>query len=136
MKIDKAKLQLRDSLKKYVEECSEFICEVPKVRALQILDLSKCAKLAPFRTVYTRKCEKRKLKTYVEDIHVTLNEYERLLDDAYNLQRKCASEIFEFILCDTDREYNKDFPANNPVAYAMKGNSINMNTAGLMIKEV
>ena len=44
--------------------------------------------------------------------------------------------IFEFILCDTDREYNKDSPANNPVAYAMKGNSINMNTARLMIEEV
>ena len=50
--------------------------------------------------------------------------------------RKCASEIFQFILCDTDREYNKSSPANHPIVYAMKGNSLSINTARLMIEEV
>ena len=50
------------------------ICKTPKVRALPIPDLTKCAEPGPFRSVYTCKHDKRNFKTYIEDIHVTLNE--------------------------------------------------------------
>ena len=41
-----------------------------------------------------------------------------------------------FILMDTDRFYKSHRPANNPIAYALKRPSINMDTMRLMIEEV
>lgn len=77
IKVDKERLKSKEDLKEYVDKCSEFICEVPKARALQIPDLDKCAKLGPFQSVYTCKRRKRNFNTYVEDLHVTLQECER-----------------------------------------------------------
>ena len=58
------------------------------------------------------------------------------VNDAHHLERWRAYEILEFILTDTDRHYKANTPTNNPIAYALKGPSINMDTMRLMIEEV
>ena len=87
-KINKERMKFKEILKKYVDEESEFVCEVPKVRVITLDNLMNCSVLGPFRTVYTCKPETKKFHTYVEDLNVSLNESSQLLDDAYNLQRR------------------------------------------------
>ena len=53
---------------------------------------------------------------------------------SYKGHRAC--EIVAFILTDTDRFYKSHTPANNPIAYVLKGPSINMDTMRLIIEEV
>ena len=65
-----------------------------------------------------------------------MNECSKYLNDAHQLQRRRACEILAFILTDTDRLYKAYTPANNPIAYALKGPSMNMDTMRLMIDEV
>ena len=72
----------------------------------------------------------------LEDLNVSLNESSQLLEYAYNLQRRQACEIFGFIVADADRQYSKKCPANNWIAYALKGNSLNMDITRLIIEEV
>ena len=115
---------------------SEFICEVPKIKSIEVGSLNKCTILGPFRSVYTCKSPKRQFYTYVEDLHCTLNECSKYLNDTHQLQRHRACEILAFILTDTDRFYKSHTPANNPIAYALKGPSINMDTMRLMIEKV
>ena len=135
-KIEKERIKFKEILKRYVAEESEFICEVPKVRGITSDNIFNCSVLEPFRTVYSCKPERRKFHTYVEDLNISLNEASELLDDAYNLQRRKACEIFGFIVADTDRQYSKKYPANNWIAYALKGNSLDMDITRHMIEEV
>ena len=115
---------------------SEFICKVPKIKSIEVGSLKKCAILGPFRSVYICKSPKRQFYTYVADLHCTLNKCSKYLNDAHQLQRHRACKILAFILTDTDRFYKSHTPANNPIAYAIKGPSINMDTMRLMIEEV
>ena len=146
-KINKERMKFKEILKKYVDDESEFICEVPKVRGITLDSLINCSVLGPFRTVYTCKPETKNFHTYVEDLNVSLNESledlnvslnesSQLLEYAYNLQRRQACEIFGFIVADADRQYSKKCPANNWIAYALKGNSLNMDITRLIIEEV
>ena len=127
-KLNKERQLFKAVLKTYVNENSEFICEVPKIKSIEIGSLKEYTILGPYRSMYTCKSPKRKFYTYVEDLHCTLNECSKYLNDAYDLQRQRACEILAFILTDTDRHYKTNTPANNPIAYALKGPSINMDT--------
>ena len=135
-KLNKERQQFKEVLKSYVNDNSEFICEVPKIKSIEVGSLKKCTILGPFRSVYTCKSPKRQFYTFVEDLHCTLNECSKYLNDACQLQRRRACEILAFILTNTDRFYKAHTPANNPIAYALKGPSINMDTMRLMIEEV
>ena len=135
-KPNKERQEFKEVLKSYVNDKSEFICEVPKIKSIEVGSFKKCTILGPFRSVYTCKSPKRQFYTYVEDLHCTLNEFSKYLNDAHQLQRCRACEILAFILMDTDRFYKSHTPANNPIAYALKGLSINMDTMRLMIEEV
>ena len=98
--------------------------------------LKECMILGPFRSVYTCKSPKRKFYTYVEDLHCTLDECTKHLNDAHYLERHIACEILAFILTDTDRHYQANAPANYPIAYALIEPSIDMDTMRLLIEQV
>ena len=49
--------------------------------------------------------------------------------EAHDLERRKANEVLLFLLMDTDRTYNKDKPNAVPVAYGLKGRSLNSETA-------
>ena len=60
----------------------------------------------------------------------------KIILKAHNLQRRKASEKLLFICTDSDRVFNKDKPSSIPIAYALKGKSIQICTARKMINMV
>ena len=51
------------------------------------------------------------------------------ITEAHDLERRKATEVLLFLLTDTDQTYNKDKPNAFPVAYGLKGCSLNSKTA-------
>ena len=60
----------------------------------------------------------------------------KLIREAYDMCRRKATEVLLFVLTDTDRDFNKDKPAAVPLAYALKGKSIRLDTARKMVNDV
>ena len=59
-----------------------------------------------------------------------------LVEEAYNLQRKKATEILTFIMSDTNRIHDSEKPNQIPIAYALKGFSLSTEKLREMIEEV
>ena len=60
----------------------------------------------------------------------------KLIRESYDMCRRKATEVLLFVLTDTDREFNRDKPAAVPIAYALKGESIRLDTARKMVNDV
>ena len=56
--------------------------------------------------------------------------------EAHDLERIKATEVLLFLLMDTDQTYNKDRPNAVPVAYGLKGRSLNSETARQMVTDI
>ena len=56
--------------------------------------------------------------------------------EAHDLERRKATEVPLFLLMDTDRTYNKEKPNAVPVAYGLKGCSLNCETARRMVTDI
>ena len=82
--LNKKRQEFKEELKRYVNENSEFICEVPKIKSIEIGSLKECTILGPFRSVHTCKSPKRKFYTYVEDLHCTLNECSKYVSNVHH----------------------------------------------------
>ena len=126
---------IRD-LKQYIDLNSAFLCEVPKIIASPIGNLRGSTILGPFRLVYSCAKELKPYAINVERIDETAERYVETIEEGYNLCRKLATELITFLLTDTDREYNKKYPAHNPIAYAMKGKHLSMTQMRQMIETV
>ena len=59
-----------------------------------------------------------------------------LIEEAYELQRKKATELLVFVISDTDGIHNPNKPSQIPVAYALKGYSLTCEVLQEMIEEV
>ena len=60
----------------------------------------------------------------------------KLIREANDMCRRKATELLLFVLTDIDREFNKDKPAAVPIAYALKGESICLDTTRKMVNDV
>ena len=123
-------------LKKYIEEHSEFICEVPKVEASSIKSMKRCCRLNPFRSVHTYRNRKVDFSRYVDDVSYSLTTAEKLIHDAFNIQRKPTGQLLAYVLTDADREFNKHHPSHSIIAYALVCGSIRMEKNCKMLNNV
>ena len=82
--------KLKSVLQKYVEEKSEFICEVPKVEASPIKSMKRCSRLNPFRSVYTCRNRQVDFSKYVDDVSYSLTTAEKLIHNVFNIQQNPA----------------------------------------------
>ena len=71
-----------------------------------------------------------------EDITECCVRSANLLNKSYQLNRKKARELLTFLLSDSDREKSIHDIHNVPVAYALKGYSLNTETMHNMIEDV
>ena len=133
---NKQREEFKKVLKEYVVKNCEFICEVPKVNSLPIDSMTLCCRLSPYRTVLTCRNKPIEFKNYVEDVHYCLTTGEKLINDAFNIQRKPAGQVLAFVLTDADREYNKKHPSHSTIAYALVCGSVNMDTFRKMLYSV
>ena len=55
---------------------------------------------------------------YVEDASYSLTTAEKLINNAFNIQRKPAGQLLASELTDADKEFNKCHPSHSIFAYA------------------
>lgn len=129
-------LQMKGILKTYVETHSTFVGEIGSMRGFNMSEFDNIPVMGPYRGVHTCRNDHLDLET-IQDWCIDVGRMcTPILKDAYQIQRKRASEILAFVLSDSDREFNKNMPANNPIAYAMKGNSLDINMMRQMVEIV
>ena len=124
------------ALKDYIANNSQFICEVPKLIASTIEPLRGANILGPFRLVYSCMIDTKPEEISTDRINEIVERTTEVIEESYNLLRRLATELITFLLTDTDRQYNKKYPAHNPIAYAMKGKNLSMFQMRQMVEMV
>ena len=115
---------LRPQLKEFAETHSKLLCEVPSFRGeLQIqipsTFVSPYANAIPFQVFTPVLRRLQKMTT------VSCEEASLLFNRIHDILRIPATEVLVFMLNDKDRVQLEDMPNSSPLAYAMKGKSIN-----------
>lgn len=131
-----SKTRIIGELKAYVEEQSKFIGEFPKVLAYNISSTEKCPVYSPYRPVYTCMPYVDVNAIDVDEMNTLRDTYNTIIEDAYNISRVLAEELITFLLTDTDRQYNKNIPAHNPIAYGLKGKFLSTPQIRAMLEKV
>ena len=135
-----ASINLPSDLKEYCKNNSILIAEVPLSHTVD----DECMKNSAMSEEHL-KCFRERNSTslsYIdwEDINSDIvnlcDESVDLLVKANNLLRRKATEVLLFLATDVDRKFNKDIPISIPIAYALKGKSIRLETARQLISSV
>ncbi|CAG2249712.1 unnamed protein product [Mytilus edulis] len=119
--------EIKTKLHTFRDECTEFICEVPSIKATAC-SLSQTNTVLP----YVFPVAHDAISSSFKDIAVLLSEVKSTLKEAYEICRRKASEVLVWLLSDTDRNYNPEVPNSIPIAYAMKGYSLTTTTMRAM----
>ena len=131
--------ELKQLLKDYCEDV-ELVAELPIVHGHD----SGHNLIDPMSDKVYRRVQQRDLPAEsifrIEDINNKIVELctrsIQLTENAYQLERRRASEVLLFVATDSDRTFDKDRPSSIPIAYALKGKSIRISTGRKMINAV
>ena len=133
-------IQLPSQLKDYSKNNTILIAEVPLSHTID----DERFKYSPM-TEENLKCFRKRTPTnpsYIDweninrDIVELCDESVDLIHKCNNLLRRKATEVLLFLATDVDRKFNKDIPISIPIAYALKGKSIRLETARQLINTV
>ena len=127
---------LRPSLKHYSEVKSTLVAEIPILTGANNNLETRHMPNQLHQFVPSISSEFVDGEQVNKEIFDLCQESYKILVQAYNLQRRKASEVLLFVCTDSDREFNKDKPTSIPIAYALKGRSIRISTARKMINIV
>ncbi|KAK7105400.1 hypothetical protein V1264_016787 [Littorina saxatilis] len=121
--------ELKQEISKYLESSIEFVAEFPSIN----VDKSNVYKeISQQSSVGSEVTNDPKL----ERVSRALRSLKMWFSTAHSLLRQLATEILVFMLNDTDREFQMDINNAHPVAYAMKGPSMNVDTFRQMTNHV
>ena len=110
-------------LKKYLGKDSELITEVPSVSSeKEEVDVSRICGAYALPLNFAGKGSN--LNSLTACLRLLTNTCKQLIQEAYELECKKATEILAFALSDTDRMHDPKHPNQVCVAYDLKGNSL------------
>ena len=132
--------ELHSHLKDYSKSNSILIAEVPLTHTIDDERLKYLAMNEEDLKCFWKRNATTLSYINWEDIN---NDIVELCDESVNLLHKCnnllrqkATEVLLFLATDVDRKFNKDIPMSIPIAYALKGKSIHLETARQLINSV
>ena len=108
----------KEHIKQWKLNKTEFIRQVPSLKSIEINNTRNPSPQSPFYLPSPDICPKSLSPDFIRD---TASCLEGLIDEAYQLSRKKATEVLVFLLSDVDRSWKPEIPHALPVAYAMKG---------------
>ena len=132
--INENKKKYEEALEKYISENSRIIGEVPKKHG-KIAQL----KIGEKFSAYSKQLEKnRKIHSISieEDFTETCFNLAEIIEEGINFMRVEASEILAFVATDSDRICKPDLPPHIPIAYGLRGASLNMKTMRNMVNDI
>ena len=110
-------------LKKYLEKNSELIAEVPSV-ASEKEEVYVSRYCGVYALLLNLTGKGSNLNSLTACLRLLTNTCKQLIQEAYELECKKATEILAFILSDTDRMHDPQHPNQVCVAYGLKGYSL------------
>ena len=104
----------------------KLLAELPSVRGQFDDDFKPSILRNPYTNPKRTTTHMRTHRTQIiQDVTECCARTKNIIQESHKLGRKKASEILTFLLSDTDREKSKHGIDNIPIAYALKGYSLN-----------
>ena len=126
-KYTKESNDLKSSLEDFAKNNCKILVEVPSCTASEGIYM-----MQKTNNSYHQGIEMEEECCWLAEIQVKLLEscknIKSLLDKSYEMQRRKATEILMFVLSDTDRMYSPNNCSALPIAYYMKGYSLDVKT--------
>ena len=127
--------EIGSRLDKFIQDNVEFILEVPSATAVSQGNVSFTVIDLPYVFPLELHVSDSPCQSKIDPIDLC-GKMKECVNEGYRLTRKKATEILAFVLSDTDRIWTPEQPHHLPVAYAMKGASIKVNTVKTMVSDV
>ena len=127
------KEELKSLLEEYLERNFSLLVEVPTVKKVHNEIVPVQGNDAYYIPQPALKNQFTLKKSIVSNVRVMCRTTRDLINEAYQLQWKKASELFGFIITTTDRFHNPSIPSQLPIAYALKGFSMTTDTLRKMM---
>ena len=125
---------MRGMLKKYPKNNSELITEVPSV--LSDDEEVNAARICGAYALPVNFIGKgTNLNSLCAHLRLLTNTCKQLVEEAYQLERKKATEILAFVLSDTDHMHDPQHPNQVCIAYGLKGYSLTTDVLREMMEE-
>ena len=112
--------ECKDLFREFKNTNTEFVCEVPSCYAKDT-NISQTTHDSPFQFALP---SQRNLDINRVDVATCMSTAASCVEDAYQLCRIKATEVLVWILADTNRMWQPEIPHALPVAYALKGYSL------------
>ena len=128
--------QMKHDLDRYIEEYVKLICELPSITAYESETEINYRIKNPHKKTSHHKVGIPDELLIVNNIVEACEKAKDITNQSFELSGKKASEILTFILSDSDREKSKYGVDHIPIAYGLKGPSLNVKTMWKMIKDV
>ena len=126
---------MRGMLKKYLESNSELVVEVPSVVCEdEEVDVSGICGAYALPLNFMSKGSN--LNSLCACLQLLTSTCKQLVEEAYELEQRKATEILAFVLSDTDQMDDPQYPNQVCVAYGLKGYSLTTDVLQEMIEEV
>ena len=115
--------EMTGMLKKYLENNSELITEVPSVLSDdEEVNASRICGAYALLVNFIGKGSN--LNSLCAHLRLLTNTCKQLVEEAYQLERKNVTEILAFVHSDTDRMHDPQHPNQVCIAYGLKGYSL------------
>lgn len=116
-------LQLKTTLRNYIEKRSKFVAEIPSMVASEVAHFDVMYDDAYLQSIPSISVA-LPMRNIIDNLSRISIDGACLTEEGFQLLRKKSVEILGFVLTNSDREKSPNSLAHIPVAYAMKGNSL------------
>ena len=134
--LDICTAEIKRDLDRYIEKNVRLICELPSVTAYESENTINYRIKNPYKKTSHHTVGTPDKVLIANDIVEACEKAKDITKQSFELSRKKATEILTFILSDSDREKSKCGVDHIPIAYALKGPSLNVKTMHKMIEDV
>jgi hypothetical protein len=128
--------QLKERLKKYVDENVRFIGEVPSARSSHLCGHPQTSQTDFGHNNHGPNTEREQSVLTIANLRALLQNVRKSVEEAGTLSRNLASEVLVFLIADLDRVHQREKTHALPVAYGLKGYSLTSSALRMMLEEV
>ena len=126
-------IEIKKSFDIFRQRCTKFLCEVPSQRVTSHDLPLQTSPESPFLSAQDKHTPPTLSK---KKLQIALSDSIACITKAFELCRRKAVEVLVWLLSDVDRLWKPEIPHALPVAYAMKGYSLDSQTMRKMCNRV
>ena len=142
--VSELKAPCKDAIQDYLAEKATFFCEMPLVRSKYPTDVMEAMETPiepryyPYKGRFSPESETqpRNWETAIQEWLQVLSDAKVAVQEAFQLERRKATELIMFVLSNADRITSKKFPLGVPVCYCLKGRSLSQEKMRTLITTV